>query len=253
MSKLEPTQDVKTLSPARRIRPQLPRWPNTVLLVLLGLSLFGAGLLTGWYMWGVGNAVAAQENPGEQVQISENLTRYDVPLDDDPVLGPQDAPITVVAFSDYQCPYCKQWHDDAFERLMQEYEGKIRFVFRDFPLNNIHPQAAPAAQAANCANEQGAFWEYHNALFSYKYDFGEQAYEQYALDLGLDAAALMECLRSGRYAGEVDADLQFAAEFGIRSTPTFFVNGIAVVGAQPYDVFKQIIDLELAGELPKGE
>ncbi|PKN95460.1 MAG: hypothetical protein CVU44_01895 [Chloroflexi bacterium HGW-Chloroflexi-6] len=254
MTELELTPDVVETPPTgRRERPQLPQWPKRILLpIVLGLLLFGSGLGTGWYLWGQEEPAAETAEAG-QIQIPETLQRYDIPVDDDPVLGPDDAPITLVAFSDYQCPYCKKWHDDAFERLMKEYEGKIRFVYRDFPLNSIHPQAEPAAQAANCANEQGAYWEYHTALFSYKYDFGEQAFEQYAIDLGLDEAALMECFRSGRYAGEVDADLQFAAEFGIQSTPTFFLNGIAIVGAQPYDVFKQIIDLELAGKLPKGE
>lgn len=237
----------------RRNRPKLPQWPRYVYLVLGGLFLFGSGLLTGWYLWGVEDGTVAEAEPSQQIQIPETLTRYDVPLDDDPVLGPEDAPITLVAFSDYQCPYCKRWHDDVFGKLVEEYGDKVRFVYRDFPLNSIHPQAAPAAQAANCANEQGAFWEYHNALFSYKYDFGDQAFEQYALELGLDAAALMECYQSGRYANEVDADLEFASQFGISSTPTFFLNGIAVVGAQPYDVFKQLIDLELAGKLPRGE
>ena len=250
MTEPELIPDVETPPTNRRERPQLPQWPNRILLpIVLGLALFGAGLGSGWYLWGQ-DKPAAETAQSPQIQIPKTLTRFEVPIDDDPVLGPEDAPITLVAFSDYQCPYCKKWHDDAFERLMKEYKGKLRFVYRDFPLNSIHPQAAPAAQAANCAGEQNAFWEYHNALFSYKYDLGEQAFEQYALELKLDAAALMECVRSGRYAEEVDADLQFAAEFGIQSTPTFFLNGIPIVGAQPYDVFKQIIDLELAGKLP---
>jgi protein-disulfide isomerase len=255
MTELDPSLTPDAPPVARRERLKMPQWPNYVLLVFLGLALFGAGGLTGWYLRGQQDAVAtAQAEPTQQIQIPENLTRYDVPIEpDDPILGPEDAPITLIAFSDYQCPFCKRWHDQVFGRLVQEYGDRVKFIFRDFPLNSIHPQASPAAQAANCANEQGAFWQYHDALFSYKYDLGEQAFEQYARELGLDAAALMDCYNSGRYADEVDADLEFASAFGIQSTPTFFLNGIPIVGAQPYDVFKQIIDLELAGKLPKGE
>ena len=251
MSELEPTQNVETPPSARRRRPQLPRWPNTVLLVLLGLSLFGAGLLTGWYMWGVENTFAAQESAGEPIQVSENLTRYDVGGEGLPAFGPDDAPIVLMEFSDYQCQYCKHWQDDVFPILIAEYGDQIKFVYRNLPV--IRESSADAARASYCADEQGAYWEYHKALFSNRYDFSEQSYEQYARDLGLDVDALLECYNSGRYADLVEQELQFARSMGIGSTPTFFINGIAVVGAQPYDVFKQIIDLELAGELPKGE
>jgi protein-disulfide isomerase len=254
MSELEQFPDVEVQQPVRRARPKLPRWPNVVLLVLLGVSLFGAGLLTGWYLWGNIPADVAQSAPNVpdesdgQIQIPEELTRYDVNRDDLPALGPADAPIVLVEFSDYQCPYCKRWHDDVFPRLAAEYGDKIKFVYRNLPV--IRPNSADAAQASYCADEQGAYWAYHNALFTYEYGFNDQAYEQYARDLGLDAEALMECYRSGRYALTVDEDLQFARSLGIGSTPTFFLNGIPIIGAQPYDIFKQIIDLELAGELP---
>ncbi len=230
----------------------LARMRRFVWLAFFVLFAFGTGLGTGWLIWGrAAPQMAAVPTAETQIQIPEELTRYEVPLDDDPVLGPADAPITLVAFSDYQCSYCKKWHENVFKQLMAEYEGQIRFIYRDFPLNQVHPQAAPAAQAANCANEQGAFWEYHDALFSYAYEMNTQGFEQYARDLKLDVAAFLTCFNSGKYATEVDADLQFAAGFGVSSTPTFFLNGIPIVGAQAYTVFKQIIDLELAGKLPK--
>jgi protein-disulfide isomerase len=131
---------------------------------------------------------------------------------------------------------------------MKEYEGKIRFVYRDFPLTSIHPDAAPAANAANCAGEQNAYYAFHDALFSDKYGLGEAAYIQYATDLELDVDTFKTCLNEGRYASEVEADMQYGFSVGVSSTPTFYINGLAVVGAQPYEVFQQIIEKELAGK-----
>jgi protein-disulfide isomerase len=226
-----------------------PRRPWILSLLIPGLvalAFFGAGLGTGWYVWG-----RPTPEPTAQIQIPENLIRYDVDLDDDPSLGPADAPITIVEFSDYQCPFCTRWHDQVFKKLMDEYDGQIRFIYRDFPLKSIHPEAVPAAEAANCAFEQDAFWGFHDALFKAEFGLGVEAYEQYARGLGLDMEKFTACVAERRYADDVESDFIYASEFGISSTPTFFVNGIPIVGAQPYDVFKQVIDLELAGKLPK--
>jgi len=125
----------------------------------------------------------------------------------------------------------------------------VRLVYRDFPLTSIHRNAFPAAEAANCANEQGVFWEYHDKLFSMELGLSSEAYQGYAQELDLDMNEFIECLESGRYKDEVQADFDFAANLGIRSTPTFFINGIALVGAQPFEVFQEVIDKELAGEL----
>jgi protein-disulfide isomerase len=186
---------------------------------------------------------AAAENEARTV------TRYEVPIDDDPVLGPDNAPITIIEFSDYECPYCKRWHDDSFERLIETFPDEVRFVYRDFPLTNIHPNAAPAAEAANCAHEQGRFWDFHRKLFSTTL-LNHQVYLSYAEELGLDQAAFDECVSSRRYKDEVIADLEWAINLGISSTPTFFINGIAIVGAQPFEVFYEVITKELAGEIP---
>jgi len=131
---------------------------------------------------------------------------------------------------------------------MQEYEGKIRFVYRDFPLDNIHPNATPAAMAAHCAGEQDAYYAFHDALFSYRYGFGREAYLSYAAELGLDVTSFQACLDENRYASKVEDDLRYGYSIGVSSTPTFFVNGIAIVGAQPYEVFQQLIEKELAGQ-----
>lgn len=178
------------------------------------------------------------------------VVRYDVPIDDDPILGPADAPITIIEFSDYECPFCRRWHTEVYPLLLETYGDQIRFVYRDFPLESIHANAKPAAEAANCANEQGFFWDYHDKLFSMELGLSTDAYHEYASQLNMDADAFKECIDSGRFQQEVQTDFEFAANLGVRSTPTFFINGIAVVGAQPFDVFQQVIDRELAGEIP---
>jgi protein-disulfide isomerase len=176
--------------------------------------------------------------------------RYEIPIDDDPMIGPEDAPITIVEFSDYECPYCQRWHTEVFERLLEAYPDEVRLVYRDFPLTSIHPNATPAAIAANCAREQDVFWDYHDKLFGMELGLNTEAYQEYASQLDIDTEEFNECLDSGRYEEEVQADFDFAANLGVRSTPTFFINGIAVVGAQPFEVFQQVIEQELAGEIP---
>ena len=216
---------------------------------LLGLALpaiFLLGLGSGWLIWGRDTAPS-----DTQVNIAPDVKRYDVPEGGNPSIGPENAAITIIEFSDYQCPFCVRWYSDVYARLMDEYKGKIRFVYRDFPLYSIHPNAESAAEAANCAGEQGAYWQYHNALFEHKNGLGGDDYLKYAGELGLNTDQFGKCVSEGRFKDEVAADFKFASELGVSSTPTFFVNGLAVVGAQPYEVFKQIIDKELAGEISK--
>ncbi len=132
--------------------------------------------------------------------------------------------------------------------LKENYPGQIRLVYRDFPLTSIHPEALPAAIAANCAGEQGKYYEYHDALFSSS-SLGSEVYQVYAVELGLDPAQFVECLSNTSVKDEIMADLNWASNLGVQSTPTFFINGIALVGAQPFESFKDLIDKELAGEL----
>jgi protein-disulfide isomerase len=210
-------------------------------------AIFLVGLGCGWLIWGRDTSAA----PVAQVNVNPDVKRTDVLTDGDPSIGPDSAPITIVEFSDYQCPYCAKWYTEVFTRLMTDYKGKVRFVYRDFPLYSIHPESQPAAEAANCAGDQGAYWEFHNALFSGKYRLGSDAYARYAEELGLNPEKFNQCVSTHRFKSEVDADFKYATTIGVSSTPTFFVNGLAVVGAQPYEVFQQLIDKELAGEIPK--
>lgn len=258
----------------QRIRPKF----NWRILTLLGgiVLFFSLGLGAGYILWGYPLADAQSELASVQTELNQikntaqagadessqpaasnepaadgeiqQVTRYPVSEDDDPVYGPEDAPITIIEFSDYECPYCQRWHEQVWIELREAYPDQIRLVYRDFPLYSIHPNAEPAANAANCANEQDQFWEFHELLFTGGRDLGEDTYLKYAADLGLDMNDFQQCIDENRYEAEITADYEYALSIGIQSTPTFFVNGIALIGAQPIEVFQEVIELELAGK-----
>ncbi len=210
---------------------------------------FVAGLMLGYIFWG---SSAGQTPPGRSSAIlqptSKAPVRYNVPVGNNPSIGPENAPVTLIEFSDYECPYCREWQAETYPQLMSAYQGKIRFVYRDFPLTGLHANASPAAEAADCAGEQGKYWPFHDKLFGGELALGPDAYLQYAADLGLDIDKFKNCLETNKYQAAVEANYSFAYNLGVQSTPTFFINGLAVVGAQPFSVFKQIIDQELAGQ-----
>jgi protein-disulfide isomerase len=193
---------------------------------------------------------AQQDQAAQDPNQQQEVKRYDVPVDDDPIRGSDSATITIIEFSDYQCPFCRQWHENVLPQLQTKYGDKIRMVYRDFPLYSIHPSAESAAIAANCAGEQKHYWEFGDLLFTHQDSLNTQTYDKLAEDLKLDLPSFKQCISENRYKDEVTADYNFASELGVRSTPTFFINGLAVVGAQPFEVFEQIIDMELAGKIP---
>ena len=222
---------------------------------------FALGILLGYVVWGRSTASTEikarlqepQQNPITQPPVATQapqVTRYDVPTDGFPSIGPKDAPIVIVEFSDFQCPYCKQFFDETYKQLLAAYPEKIRFVFRQLPLTSIHPEAFPAAEASMCANEQNSFWEYHDKVFENQDKLGRELYLQIASDLNLDMPAFEDCIITGKFKAFVQQDSDYAVNLGIQSTPTFFINGLALVGAQPIETFKQVIDMELAGEIP---
>jgi protein-disulfide isomerase len=171
--------------------------------------------------------------------------RYDVSGDGGFSRGPKDAPVTIVEFSDFQCPFCKT-ANATVKQVLDKYPGKVRLVFRDYPLASLHPQAPKAHEAARCAGDQAKFWEYHDVLFERSPKMSPQDLKQYARDLKLDAAAFDQCLDSGKHAAGVDKDFQEGAGLGLTGTPSFFINGKQVVGAQPLATFQRIVDGELA-------
>ncbi len=223
----------------------------------LSVLTFVAGIFVGYILWGTNlmrglgfNSPAASQAQ-TAVTAEPKYVRYDVPTEGYYSRGSTNAPITIVEFSDYQCPFCRKWHNEVSSDLLAAYPGKVRLVYRNLPLTSIHPDAFSAAEAAMCAGEQNAYWDYHDKLFGSEL-LGTGVYLQYAKDLNLNLTSFEACLNDQKYQAEIQADSDFAVNLGIRSTPTFFINGIAIIGAQPLDLFKQIIDKELAGEIPNS-
>jgi protein-disulfide isomerase len=166
------------------------------------------------------------------------LTR--VSLGNSPFLGPADASVTVVEFSDYLCPACRTAHETV-KGVKEAYQGKIRWVFKDFPLDR-HPGAKEMAEAARCAGEQGKFWEFQDLLFAAKEKPALNELKEFANQLGLDAGRLAQCIESGKFRSEVEKDIQSAKDAGVDSTPTFIVNGRLRTGAPSLEDFKELID-----------
>jgi len=160
---------------------------------------------------------------------------------DDHVRGDFNAPITLVEFSDFECPFCGR-HYPTMNKILNDYKGKVRLVYKHFPLG-FHPNARKAAEASECAGEQGKFWEYHDKIFENQSSgLSIEKFKQWAKDLGLNSNKFNDCLDSGKYAQKVQADYQEGSQKGVNGTPATFVNGQLVSGALPYESFKQIID-----------
>lgn len=224
-------------------------WSKFILpgaIVLAGVMISAAVILSnGGLSSGGGGTANLGNDLGGQKEVS---------IDDDAYLGEKDAPVMVVEFSDFQCPFCRSFWRDTLPLIKSEYidTGKIRFIYRDFPLN-FHPGAMPAAQAAECAEEQDKFWEMHDKIFIEQdkqgtgtIQFGVSDIKRWAGELGLNMSDFNSCLDSGKYADEVNNDIKDGQVAGVTGTPGFFINGRLVVGAQPFSVFKSVIDEELA-------
>jgi protein-disulfide isomerase len=166
------------------------------------------------------------------------------------VRGEKDAPVNIVEFSDFQCPFCKA-ATATMHQIMAQYAGKVRWVFRDFPIATLHPLAHRAHEAARCAAEQGKFWEYHDVLFQKSPQLAPADLKQYARDLKLDGDSFDRCLEAGKYGAAIAADIEEGQRLGVSGTPAFFINGRLLVGAQPATAFQQVIDSELSKQSAK--
>jgi protein-disulfide isomerase len=178
-----------------------------------------------------------------QLQATDRPTVVEVSADDDPAIGPSDAPIQIVEFSDFRCPYCARFQNQTLTPLLEAYEGQIRFVYRDFPVVG----GEEAALAAECADDQGMFWEYHDLLFENQSALGStDALYDLAGQLDLDMDTFRPCLEDQVYAGEIQKDFTDGVSYGVGGTPAFFINGRPIYGAQPLAAFRQVIDEILA-------
>ena len=252
---------------------RVPKLGKTQLVLTVGLivaSFFIGSLWTklqylekgGTLAKGSTNTEAAQQAAAPQAVPTEDLTPKKVSIDDDPVLGDKNAKVTLIDFTDYECPFCKRYFDDTFSQIKKDYidTGKIKYIVRDLPLS-FHANAHKEAQAAECARDQGgdsAYYKYHDEIFKKTTSNGTglalTELSVIANNLGLDGATLQTCLDSDKFKAEVDKDLADAASVGATGTPTFFIGesaadgvitGTKIVGALPYSAFQAEIDKQL--------
>ena len=217
--------------------------------ILPGSILIAALLISGSVIMTRGGGGQLNNNgtpaPGAKVNVS---------ADDDPYLGNKNAKVTIIEFSDFQCPFCRSFWKDTLPQIKSEYidTGKVKFVYRDYPLP-FHPMAMPYALGANCANDQGKYWEMHDKIFAEQEKLGSgtistlnaKDIKKWAAQLGLNANQFNQCLDSEKYKDEIAKDMADGSKVGVTGTPAFFINGQLIVGAQPYATFKALIDSEL--------
>jgi len=207
------------------------------------------------------NAIAELELKILEKQLPANQPNIplEISADDDPIIGNPDAPITIIEFSDFQCPFCAKFHMQTLPTIMDEYinKGTVKLVFRDFPIQNIHPNAVPASIAAECANEQGEFEQMYHMLFEKQKEWSNletayaiTAFNQYASELQLNEEKFDSCIKNVKYIEEVQKDLNEGRTYGVTGTPGFFIGNekigfVELKGAQPFESFKKVIDSQL--------
>lgn len=228
------------------------------IFLLLGYFIGAAFPLTGLFGQALPSgqtSITIGDNGGSSGGAQTQLT-----VGNSPTIGNADAEIQFYEFSDFQCPFCRRFYTQSLPQLLDEYvsTGKVLFVYKDFPLESIHPAAFASAVYARCANEQGKWEEYHNKIFDEQNKFGTGtiAYDEndllrWAAEVGLDVQELGACVSSGKYNSTVQEDFQLGLAAGVSGTPTFFIGNsekgfVQIVGAQPYSVLKQAIDQQLS-------
>jgi len=190
--------------------------------------------------------IADLRKTGPEVRVLFDAPRQPIEVNaDDPSIGSASAPVTLIEFSDFQCPFCQRVAP-TLKQVKEKYGDKLRVVWKDFPLTQIHPQAFKAGEAGHCAADQGKFWEYHDRLFANQQALQPTDLKKYATDLGLDANAFNTCLDSSKYGERVRDGVAEGSRLGVNSTPTIYINGRVLSGAQPFETFVTMIDEELS-------
>jgi protein-disulfide isomerase len=190
--------------------------------------------------------IAELRKAGPEVRVLIDAPRREVEIEaSDPSLGRASAPVTLIEFSDFQCPFCQRVAP-TLKKIRETYGDKVRIVWKDFPLTQIHPQAFKAGEAAHCAGDQGKYWEYHDRLFANQQQLQPEDLKKHASEIGLDAAAFGSCLDSSKHGERVRNGVAEGTRLGVNSTPTIYVNGRVLSGAQPYETFVTVIDEELS-------
>ena len=191
----------------------------------------------------------AADEPAPSGDTAPSVTANDY------IRGNPNAPITIVEFSDFQCPFCRQFHPTV-QQAFNEYGDKVRWVYRHFPLTQIHPNAQPAAEASECVGEQKGsegFWQFADAMFAQQERLGADFYREQAGQIGVNLTQFDTCVATRKYKDKVEAQMQEGMKLGVNGTPGTFVNAVPVRGALPYANFKAIIDVELARLGSKGK
>ena len=237
------------------------------IIILVGITAFFAGSYTSNLN---SNQISVEDLDEAIAKLELKLLQNQLPtkqaaepvkisVDDDPIMGDSDAPITIVEFSDFQCPFCARFHTQTLPSILEEYieQGKVKLVFRDFPIQSIHPNALPASVAAECANDQNKFREMHDALFEKQSEWNKlettealSLFSKYASEMQLDQESFDSCLTSGKHIPEIQNDLNDGRDYGVTGTPGFFVGNdqigfVELKGAQPFESFKKVIDAQL--------
>ena len=208
---------------------------RAAILVVAGALV---GLAVGWFAFRESEGAPGSLRPvASGIEVVEG-----VDVSHDPVLGPADAPVTIVEFSDFECPFCSRFARETAPALRRQYGDRIRWIFVNYPLQSIHPNAYEAALAAECATEQDRFWPYYDALFSGRHELSSSGYAAAAAQVGLDAERFDACYGNADHAEEVALDIKEGEKFYILGTPTFYVNGRRMEGAQRPEAFAAVID-----------
>ena len=238
-AELQAIYDARAKGPDGKVREGMPPFEQVKQMIAMQMMQQKQGEAAKSYLDQLKSAanvkVMLPEPPVEKVEVAAS----------GPAKGPDAAPITIVAFSDFQCPFCSKVNP-TIEQVMKTYEGKVKFVFRDYPLP-FHKEAPKAAEAAHCAAEQGKFWEMHDELFAHQDKLQVADLKGHAGTLKLDQAKFDECLDSGRMATKVADNMKAGEAAGVQGTPAFFVNGVPLSGALPFEEFQKVIDKELQG------
>ena len=256
MSQNEPPIEIKNIVSGPEEKP----FDIVAVSILVGAILISASILYGFHTLVKGGGAAllgtSQTAPAAPSAVgTANQPAAGAPVtvtdrSDEPTLGNKDAKVVVEEFGDFQCPYCKQFFQQTFDQIKKQYidTGKIKYVFRHFPLTNLHINAQISAVAAECANQQGKFWDYHNMLYTDGQSDGtgldKASLEKYASQLGL-GSKFNQCLESNATLATVQADQAEGTKDGVSGTPSFVINGKLLVGAQPFSAFQQAIDAAL--------
>ena len=223
----------------------------SIILILTLINSYGIFFSNPASTGGVtGNVVKEEIQPAPQVQPPE-AGRVNVQIGDAPVKGDKDAPVTIIEWSDYECPFCSRFYSDTLKQIEEQYikTGKVKFAYKDFPLS-FHPNAQKSAEAAKCVRDElgdDGYWAFHDKIFENQGSLSPDSLKVWSKEVGANSAKFDSCLSSGKFAAKVQSEFREGQTAGVQGTPAFFINGKLISGAQPFPAFQSAIEEELRG------